>query len=106
MMIAIRMTDNAPASAKSPTEVNRSWIALPTMRVLGLPSSSALMKSPAAGMKVSSVPATTPGIDSGHVTLKNPRAGEAYRSLDASINRMSIFSRLAYSGSTMNGRKL
>jgi hypothetical protein len=76
------------------------------MRSFVLPSSSALMKSPAAGMNVRSVPATTPGIDSGRVTLKNPRIGDAYRSLDASIRWMSIFSRLAYSGSTMNGRKL
>ena len=53
------------------------------------------MKSPAAGMKVSNVPATTPGSDSGNVTLKKPRIGDAYRSLDASISRDSIFSRLA-----------
>jgi len=57
--------------------VNRSWITLPTIRVFGLPSSVALMKSPAAGMKVSSVPATTPGSESGQVTLKKARAGEA-----------------------------
>ena len=31
----------------------------------GVPSSAALMKSPAAGMNVKSVPATMPGADSG-----------------------------------------
>ena len=76
------------------------------MRWFGLPSSWTLMKSPAAGMKVSSVPETTPGSDSGQVTLKNPTTGLAYRSLDASISRWSILSMLAKSGSTMNGRKL
>jgi hypothetical protein len=44
---------------------------LPIMYWRGVPSSSALMKSPAAGMNVSSVPATTPGIDSGSVTRRN-----------------------------------
>ena len=78
----------------------------PTMRWLGLPSSCALMKSPAAGMNVSRVPETTPGSDSGQVTLKKPTTGLAYRSLDASISRGSILSMLAKSGSTMNGRKL
>ena len=36
----------------------------------GVPSSSALMKSPAAGMNVRSVPAKTPGSESGSVTRK------------------------------------
>ena len=41
------------------------------MWLFGEPSSCALMKSPAAGMNVSSVPATTPGNDSGNVTRRN-----------------------------------
>ena len=57
-------------------------------------------------MNVSSVPDTTPGSDSGQVTLKNPTTGLPYRSLDASISRGSILSIEANSGSTMNGRKL
>ena len=43
---------------------------LPTIVVLGLPSSSALMKSPIAGMKVRSEPAKMPGIASGRVTRR------------------------------------
>src|SRR5438445_10524013 len=42
----------------------------PIMWVVGEPSSWALMKSPAAGMNVSSVPATTPGSESGSVTRR------------------------------------
>src|SRR5213083_3668420 len=57
-------------------------------------------------MNVSSVPAMTPGIDSGSVTLRNVDDGVAYRSRDASSSRPSSRSRLAYNGSTMNGRKL
>ena len=57
-------------------------------------------------MKNSSVPAIRPGIDSGSVTLANARTGLAYRSLAASSSRGSSRSRLAYSGSTRNGRKL
>ena len=44
---------------------------LPIMYCWGVPSSWALMKSPAAGMKVSSVPAKTPGSESGRVTRRN-----------------------------------
>ena len=43
----------------------------PIMWFSGEPSSWALMKSPAAGMNVSSVPATTPGSESGTVTRRN-----------------------------------
>ncbi len=50
------------------------------------------MKSPAAGMNVSSVPATTPGIDSGSVTRRNAFGRLAYRSFAASISRGSICS--------------
>ena len=35
------------------------------------------MKSPAAGMKVSSVPATIPGADSGSVTRRNACVDDA-----------------------------
>ena len=49
----------------------------PIITVWVLPSSRELMKSPAAGMKVSSVPATTPGSDSGQVTWRKPCHGEA-----------------------------
>jgi hypothetical protein len=48
---------------------------LPIICWFGPPSSSALMKSPLAGMKVSSVPATTPGIESGSVTRRNDCSG-------------------------------
>jgi hypothetical protein len=41
---------------------------LPIMWLFVEPSSWALMKSPAAGMNVRSVPATTPGRDNGSVT--------------------------------------
>ena len=57
-------------------------------------------------MNVSSVPATTPGIDSGQVTLRNVVNGDAYRSAPASSIRASSRSRAAKIGSTMNGRKL
>jgi hypothetical protein len=57
-------------------------------------------------MKNSKVPATRPGTDSGRVTLAKVRTGPAYRSPAASSRRPSSFSRLAYSGSTMKGRKL
>ena len=40
----------------------------PIITVWVLPSRRELMKSPAAGMKVSRVPATTPGSESGQVT--------------------------------------
>ena len=50
---------------------------LPIIAWFGVPSSSALMKSPAAGMKVRSVPAITPGIDSGSVTRRNAFVLEA-----------------------------
>ena len=43
----------------------------------GVPSSSALMKSPAAGMNESSVPATMPGAESGSVTRRNVCVGLA-----------------------------
>src|SRR3954447_12966929 len=57
-------------------------------------------------MNVSRVPATTPGSESGQVILRKVVHAEAYRSAPASSSRRSIFSRLAYSGSVMNGRKL
>jgi hypothetical protein len=57
-------------------------------------------------MKVSSVPETTPGIDSGKVTLRKVVHGLAYRSPAASCSRPSIRSSDVYSGRIMNGRKL
>ena len=50
------------------------------------------MKSPAAGMNVRSVPAITPGIESGSVTRRNAFVLDAYRSLAASISLWSICS--------------
>ena len=47
------------------------------MELLGPPRNLALMKSPAAGMNVSSVPDTTPGSESGSVTFQNVVAGGA-----------------------------
>ena len=44
---------------------------LPIMYCFGVPSSAALMKSPHAGMNVSSEPAKMPGSASGSVTLRN-----------------------------------
>ena len=44
---------------------------LPIMYCRGVPSSCALMKSPIAGMNVSSAPAKTPGSESGSVTRRN-----------------------------------
>ena len=50
---------------------------LPIIRCPGPPSSSALMKSPTAGMNVNSVPAKTPGSEMGSVTRRNPARGLA-----------------------------
>ena len=44
---------------------------LPIIRVCVLPSSSALTKSPMAGMNVRSEPAKTPGRESGRITRRN-----------------------------------
>src|SRR5918996_1455378 len=49
---------------------------LPIIVCFGVPRSSALMKSPAAGMNVRSGPATIPGADSGSVTRGNAFVGE------------------------------
>lgn len=53
---------------------------LPTIFPRWGPSSSMLTKSPAAGMKVSRVPASTPGIDIGSVTVRKVVIPLAYRS--------------------------
>ena len=50
---------------------NFDWMTLPIMNCCGVPSSAALMKSPQAGMNVSSEPAKMPGSASGSVTLRN-----------------------------------
>ncbi len=50
---------------------------LPIIAWFGVPRSSALMKSPAAGMNVRSVPAITPGAESGSVTRRNAFVLEA-----------------------------
>ena len=52
-------------------------------------------------MNTSRLPASTPGIDSGRITLVKLRLFDEYRSFDASISRGSIFSRLTYSGRIM-----
>ena len=49
----------------------------PIIDCFGVPSSAALMKSPAAGMNVRSVPATIPGAESGSVTRRNDCVGDA-----------------------------
>ena len=51
--------------------MNFAWITLPIMYWRGVPSSAALMKSPHAGMKVSSEPAKMPGSASGSVMRRN-----------------------------------
>ena len=78
------------------------------MKTCGLPApiTSAVMKSPTAGMKVSSDPATTPGSERTKVTRQKAWARLAYRSVAASISRRSIFSIATYSGRIMKGRKL
>ena len=76
MITTMRITDRAEAVG-SALALKRPWMSLPIMRVRVLPSSSALMKSPQAGMKVSSVPATRPGIASGNVTSRKVVNGEA-----------------------------
>ena len=53
------------------------------------------MKSPTAGMNTSMLPASTPGIANGRITLPNILRLVAYRSRDASKRRASIFSKLA-----------
>ena len=65
-----RMKDSAAASRVVEHPQELAVDDLPTITVWVLPSSRELMKSPAAGMKVSSVPATTPGSESGQVTLR------------------------------------
>ena len=67
---------------------------LPTMNTCGLPApiTSAVMKSPTAGMKVSSEPGhhARQREDEGHPPERLARL--AYRSVAASISRRSIFS--------------
>ena len=50
----------------------------PIMAWFGPPNNSAVMKSPADGMNVSTVAAKTPGSDSGSVTRRNARVGLAF----------------------------
>src|SRR6185312_3522124 len=57
-------------------------------------------------MKVSRVPPTTPGKESGQVTFQKLIHELAYRSPDAASRLRSIFSSEVYSGNVMNGRKL
>src|SRR6478736_1930816 len=57
-------------------------------------------------MKVSSVPPTTPGRDSGQVIFQKLIHELAYRSPEAASRLRSIFSSEVYRGSVMNGRKL
>ena len=85
-----------------------NWMTFPIICTSGLPAPmiSALMKSPMAGMNVSSEPATTPGSERVNVTRQNACQRLAYRSVAASISRLSSFSRATYSGRIMNGRKL
>ena len=55
--------------------VNCCWMRLPTMYVSGPPSSWADTKSPTAGRKTSTLPASTPGRVCGHVTCQNVSRG-------------------------------
>ena len=71
VMMIIRMKLRAAAVGMSPCTRNRSWMTEPIMVFFGPPRNSALMKSPAAGMNVSRLPANTPGSDSGSTTLRN-----------------------------------
>ena len=57
---------------------NRLWMTLPIIVVSRLPRMVAFTKSPTAGIKVSSEPAKTPGIDRGSVTRRNDWKREAY----------------------------
>jgi hypothetical protein len=78
----------------------------PIIEVPGPPSTSALMKSPAAGTNVRIAAATIPGSESGKTTVRNACQRLAYRSFAASTCRLSIRSSEAYSGSAAKGRKL
>ena len=69
------MNDRADSCGRKNSLPKFFSMMLPIMTCLSLPSSSALTKSPVAGMKVSSVPANTPGSDSRRVILRNARCG-------------------------------
>ncbi len=71
VMMNIRTNDIADASGTLFWTRNWSWIELPIIVVFGLPRYSEFTKSPAAGMNVSSVPANTPGSESGSTTFVN-----------------------------------
>ena len=65
--------------------MNFDWITLPIIDRRDVPSSAALMKSPFAGMKVSSEPAKMPGSASGSVMAaksRHPARVEIGRGLD------------------------
>src|SRR5262249_11921979 len=83
---------------KHPAESRRPHIGL-----LGPPRSEGMTNSPTAGMKTSIEPAMTPGSESGSVMSKKARRGVLPRSPAASSRIGSSFSRVANSGSTMNG---
>ncbi len=86
---------------------NFAWITLPIMYWREVPRNWALMKSPTAGMNVSSEPGEDARQRQRHRDLaERGPARLAYRSVAASISRRSIFSSDTYSGSAMNGRKL
>ena len=71
------MNESADSSGRKKSLPKFFSMMLPIMTCLSLPSSSALTKSPVAGMNVSRVPAKMPGSDSRRVTLRNARCGLA-----------------------------
>ena len=74
------------------------------MMFSGPPRSEGITNSPTEGMNTNIKPATMPALDKGTVMSQNALKGEAPKSYAASSKRKSIFTKLAYSGSTMKGK--
>jgi len=94
----------AEATGQSRLPKNSSHSTRPIIRLSGPPSRVGMTNSPMAGMNTSIEPAMTPGMDRGSVTSMKARQGGLPRSAAASNREWSSFSRVANSGSTMNGR--
>ena len=104
MTMASRTIAMAEASGQSRLAKNSFHNSRPTINVSDPPSRSGMTNSPSAGMNTSAEPAAMAGAMTGAVTRKNACHGRAPRSAAASSRLPSNFSRLANSGSTMNGK--
>src|SRR6185436_6302185 len=102
--MTVSTIDSTLPNGQSRVSRNCCLITLPIMIPSVPPRMSGIANMPSAGMNTSAAPAYTPGSDSGKVTRQNRSQAFAPRSCAASSSAGSCFSRLAYSGSTMNGR--